>query len=94
MAAAALIGFATPSQAGQVASSTTGAVLSDDSSYVVPPGTTITTQSENAIDVTAIAPVTFNNAGVIVSAVDNQAAAIKFYVPATLTNNAGGALLG
>lgn len=94
LAAAALIGFAAPSQAGQVASSTTGAVLSDDSSYVVPPGTTITTQSENAIDVTAIAPVTFNNAGVIVSAVDNQAAAIKFYVPATLTNNAGGALLG
>ncbi|WP_250507231.1 MULTISPECIES: autotransporter outer membrane beta-barrel domain-containing protein [unclassified Caballeronia] len=68
--------------------------VSTDTSYLINPGTAITTSSGNAINVEGIAPVTMSNAGSIISSTDNIAAAVVFDVPGSLVNQVSGAALG
>lgn len=95
LAAAILIGLPFPLHALTViTSSDTSQTLSTDSVYQIEAGTVITTRYQNAINVDGIAPVTMTNGGSITSSVDNQAAAVRFNVPGTLSNLSSGRLLG
>ncbi|GAB7523330.1 autotransporter outer membrane beta-barrel domain-containing protein [Paraburkholderia sp. 2C] len=75
-------------------SSTTGLTLSTDTSYLINAGTSVTTSFVDAIDVEGIAPVTLTNAGTIVGAISDAAAAVRFDVPGSITNQQSGEVLG
>jgi autotransporter family porin len=75
-------------------SSTTGLTLSTDTSYLINAGTSITTSFVDAIDVEGIAPVTLINAGTIIGAIEDAAAAVRFDVSGSITNQQTGELLG
>jgi autotransporter family porin len=77
-----------------IGASTSGQQVSNDTEYVVNAGTTVSSDTGDAVIVNGVAPVAFSNSGSLLSAQASQAAALRFNVAGELHNAAGGRMFG
>lgn len=93
--ATVLVGVAASAQSATVVGpSTTGVLLSTDTTYQLDAGTTVSAEHGDAVAVDGIAPVMFTNAGSIASSLDGKASGVRFNVPGTFVNQATGLVHG
>jgi len=77
-----------------VGPSTTTQTLSTDNAYLLNLGTTVATTARHALIINGIAPVTFTNAGTVISSTDGTAAGFGFHANGSLVNQSTGIILG